>query len=231
MLLCINDFIQILLNIYEGVDGWTHAPLPQNPPMMSSTVISQYCASPSPGSFLLITLCKVLSTLHNLCITSYKVIWGVQSSKVTAFLIFVFILFCFFCLFVCFFKFCNTVGEYPPQIHVKPALDVQKMENVQTCLNFLEYCNVSVNDITAEGKKIWAFLSSKTLSVFVAFISVVCEFKSLPLQIRSYATIWEKVSFKKMISFMVQSVLGREMMVDDHWISICNSCQVFSYLL
>ena len=52
------------------------------------------------------------------------------------------------------------------------------MENVQTCLNFLEYCNVSVNDITAEGKKILAFLSSKTLFVFVAFISVVCEFKS-----------------------------------------------------
>lgn len=114
---------------------------------------------------------------------------------------------------------------------MKPALDVQKMENVQTCLNFLEYCNVSVNDITAEGKKILAFLSSKTLFVFVAFISVVCEFKSWPLQIRSYVTIWEKVSFKKMISFMVQSVLGREKMVDDHWISICNSCQVFSYLL
>ena len=87
-------------------------------------------------------------------------------------------LFLFSFCFVFFFKFCNTVGEYPPQIHIKPALDVQKMENVQTCLNFLEYCNVSVNDITAEGKKILTFLSSKTLFVFVAFISVVCEFKS-----------------------------------------------------
>jgi len=42
------------------------------------------------------------------------------------------------------------VGECPPQIHIKPALDVQKMENVQTCLDFLEYYDVSVNGITAE---------------------------------------------------------------------------------
>ena len=48
---------------------------------------------------------------------------------------------------------CTTVGEYPPQIHVKPALDVQKMENVQTCLDFLEYYDVSVNGIAAEGEK------------------------------------------------------------------------------
>ena len=127
-------------------------PLPLSKSTHDELHCDQYCASPSPGSFLLVTLYKVLSTLHNLYITSYKVIWGAQSSKVTAFLIFVFILFCFF------FKFCNTVGEYPPQIHIKPALDVQKMENVQTCLNFLEYCNVSVNDITAEGKKIFSFL-------------------------------------------------------------------------
>lgn len=42
------------------------------------------------------------------------------------------------------------VGEYPPQIHIKPALDVQKMENVQTCLDFLQHHNVSVNNIAAE---------------------------------------------------------------------------------
>lgn len=32
------------------------------------------------------------------------------------------------------------------------------MENVQTCLNFLEYYNVSVYDITAEGEKNSSFL-------------------------------------------------------------------------
>ncbi|XP_078354099.1 uncharacterized protein LOC144638732 isoform X1 [Oculina patagonica] len=42
------------------------------------------------------------------------------------------------------------VGEYPPQIHIKPALDVQKMENIQTCLDFLEHYGVSVNGITAD---------------------------------------------------------------------------------
>ena len=52
-----------------------------------------------------------------------------------------------------FINVCNTVGEYPPQIHIKPALDVQKMENVQSCLDFLEYYDVSVNGITAEGEK------------------------------------------------------------------------------
>lgn len=46
-----------------------------------------------------------------------------------------------------------TVGEYPPQIHIKPALDVQKMENVQTCLNFLEHYDVSINGIAAEGER------------------------------------------------------------------------------
>ena len=45
-----------------------------------------------------------------------------------------------------------TVGDYPPQIHIKPALDVQKMENVQTCLDFLEYYDVSINGIAAEGE-------------------------------------------------------------------------------
>ena len=74
---------------------------PYPPPLSKSTHdelhCDQYCASPPPGSFLLVTLCKVLSTLHNHYITSYKVIVGVQSSKVTAFLIFVFIL--FFCFF------------------------------------------------------------------------------------------------------------------------------------
>ena len=49
--------------------------------------------------------------------------------------------------------FSLLVGEYPPQIHIKPALDVQKMENVQTCLDFLQHHNVSVNNIAAEGKK------------------------------------------------------------------------------
>lgn len=46
-----------------------------------------------------------------------------------------------------------TVGDYPPQIHIKPALDVQKMENVQTCLDFLEHYDVSINGIAAEGEK------------------------------------------------------------------------------
>ena len=48
---------------------------------------------------------------------------------------------------------CITVGEYPPQIHIKPALGVQKMENIQTCLDFAEHYGVSVNGITADGKK------------------------------------------------------------------------------
>lgn len=47
----------------------------------------------------------------------------------------------------------TIVGEYPPQIHIKPALDVQKMENIQTCLDFLEHYGVSVNGITADGEK------------------------------------------------------------------------------
>ncbi|PFX28886.1 uncharacterized protein LOC111325666 [Stylophora pistillata] len=42
------------------------------------------------------------------------------------------------------------VGECPPQLHIKPALDVQKMENIQTCLDFLEHYGVSVNGITAD---------------------------------------------------------------------------------
>ena len=46
-----------------------------------------------------------------------------------------------------------TVGDCPPQIHIKPALYVQKMENVQTCLEFLEYYDVSINGIAAEGEK------------------------------------------------------------------------------
>lgn len=66
----------MLLNIFEGVGGWTHAPHgpppPQNPPMMSFTVIK--IVSPSPVSYLFVTLCKVLSTLHNFYITTYKVI-------------------------------------------------------------------------------------------------------------------------------------------------------------
>lgn len=45
-----------------------------------------------------------------------------------------------------------TVGGCPPQLHIKPALDVQKMENIQTCLDFLEHYGVSVNGITADGK-------------------------------------------------------------------------------
>ena len=44
-----------------------------------------------------------------------------------------------------------TVGECPPQIHIKPALDVQKMENIQTCLDFLEHYGISVNGVTADG--------------------------------------------------------------------------------
>ena len=47
----------------------------------------------------------------------------------------------------------SLVGEYPPQVHIKPALDVQKMENVQTCLDFLECYDVPVQDIGAVGKK------------------------------------------------------------------------------
>ena len=38
-------------------------------------------------------------------------------------------------------------------------------------------------------RKIPALLSSKMLSLFVAFMSVVWEFVSLPLEIDSYATI------------------------------------------
>ena len=38
-------------------------------------------------------------------------------------------------------------------------------------------------------RKIPAFLSSKMLSLFVAFMSLVWEFVSLPLEIDSYATI------------------------------------------
>ena len=45
-----------------------------------------------------------------------------------------------------------TVGECPPQIHIKPALDVQKMENIQTCLDFLEHYGISVNGVTADGE-------------------------------------------------------------------------------
>ncbi|XP_074610976.1 uncharacterized protein LOC141865551 isoform X2 [Acropora palmata] len=41
------------------------------------------------------------------------------------------------------------VGEYPPQVHIKPALDVQKIENVRTCLDFLQYYDVPVQDIAA----------------------------------------------------------------------------------
>jgi len=48
---------------------------------------------------------------------------------------------------------CSTAGEYPPQIHIKPALDVQKMENIQICLEFLEHYGVSINGVTADGKK------------------------------------------------------------------------------
>ena len=44
-----------------------------------------------------------------------------------------------------------TVGECPPQIHIKPALDVQKMENIQTCLDLLEHYGISVNGVTADG--------------------------------------------------------------------------------
>lgn len=44
-----------------------------------------------------------------------------------------------------------TVGEFPPQIHIKPALDVQKMENIQTCLDVLEHYGISVNGVTADG--------------------------------------------------------------------------------
>lgn len=43
----------------------------------------------------------------------------------------------------------SLVGEYPPQVHIKPALDVQKIENVRTCLDFLQYYDVPVQDIAA----------------------------------------------------------------------------------
>lgn len=62
------------------------------------------------------------------------------------------------------------------------------MENVQTCLNFLEYYNVSVNDITAEGKKNSSFLIFKNaLSICSFYFSGlgVWEFGSFPLQIES----------------------------------------------
>lgn len=49
------------------------------------------------------------------------------------------------------FSFHYLVGECPPQIHIKPALDVQKMENIQTCLDFLEHYGISVNGVTADG--------------------------------------------------------------------------------
>ena len=47
----------------------------------------------------------------------------------------------------------SLVGEYPPQVHIKPALDVQKIENVRTCLDFLQYYDVPVQDIAAVGKR------------------------------------------------------------------------------
>ena len=53
------------------------------------------------------------------------------------------------------------------------------MENVQTCLNFLEYYNVSVNDITAEGKKNSSFLIFQNpLSIWSFYFSGlgICEF-------------------------------------------------------
>lgn len=47
----------------------------------------------------------------------------------------------------------SLVGDYPPQVHIKPALDVQKIENVRTCLDFLQYYDVPVQDIAAVGKR------------------------------------------------------------------------------
>lgn len=104
------------------------------------------------------------------------------------------------------------------------------MENVQTCLNFLEYYNVSVNDITAEGKKNSIFpIFQNALSICSFYVSGlgICEFTFGNWQLRHHLRV---IEYKKSISFMVQSVLGREIMVDDHWISICNFCPVFSYL-
>ena len=99
-----KSFLTLIL--WRG--GWVDPCPPPSKSTHDEFHCDQYCASPSLGSFLLVTLCKVLSTLHNLYITSHKVIWGVQSSKVTAFLIFVFILFCFF---VCLFIFLNFATQ------------------------------------------------------------------------------------------------------------------------
>ena len=51
------------------------------------------------------------------------------------------------------------VGTPPPQVHVKPALDVQKHDNIHVCLQFLARNGVPVHGIPAEGGHSSSFLS------------------------------------------------------------------------
>ena len=51
-----------------------------------------------------------------------------------------------------FLIFLFEAGESPPQLHIKPCLQVQKIENIQACLEFLvEGGRVSIHSISAEG--------------------------------------------------------------------------------
>ena len=48
--------------------------------------------------------------------------------------------------------FFPQVGCPPPQIHAKPALAVQKLENIHICLEYLARNDVAIQGVTAEGK-------------------------------------------------------------------------------